>query len=72
MIECTELSGKVVRLLTLYDNGKEGAEVNIEFTDGSVFSASLTSSTSLEAKHTLDEGGLPSVLKDYTAPEIPR
>lgn len=72
MIECKELAGKVVRLVTLFEDGSDGPEVNIEFTDGSLFSVSLINKTILEAKHTLDEGGEPQVLKDYTTPAIRR
>lgn len=64
MIECKELNGKVVKKVTVYPHGDCGPEVNLEFTDGSVFNVCLT--TGLEAKLTLDEGGEPSVLQDYT------
>jgi hypothetical protein len=64
MIECKELAGKVVRSLTLFEDGSNGPEVSMEFTDGTVFSVCLK--TSIEAKHTCDEGGEPVVLKDYS------
>jgi len=58
MVECRELSGKVVRAVTLYEDGSDGPEICIEFTDGVVFNACLKTSTTLEARCTLDEGGL--------------
>jgi hypothetical protein len=67
MIECKELAGKIVRSLTLYE---DGPEVCIEFTDGVVFSACLK--TSLEAKSTRDDGGQPQVLQDYSPPAVSR
>jgi hypothetical protein len=67
MIECKELAGKIVRSLTLYE---DGLEVCIEFTDGVVFSACLK--TSLEAKSTRDDGGQPQVLQDYSPPPVSR
>jgi hypothetical protein len=72
MVECKELSGKVVRAVTLYEDGSDGPEICIEFTDGVVFNACLKTSTTLEARCTLDEGGQPQILMDYTTPAIPR
>jgi hypothetical protein len=72
MIECKDLAGKVVRSLTLYEDGSDGPEVSIDFTDGTNFTACLGFKLMLEAKTTLDEGGQPLVLKDYTTPAIPR
>jgi hypothetical protein len=71
-IECKELAGKVVRSLTIYLDGCDGPEVSIDFEDGSNFNACLGVKTTLEAKWTLDEGGQPQVLKDYTALVQPR
>jgi hypothetical protein len=68
MMECKELAGKVIQALTLYEEGDYGPEVHIEFTDGSVFNACLRTNPSIEAKHTLDEGGEPVVLRDYSCP----
>jgi hypothetical protein len=51
MIHCKELSDKVVRLLTIYEDGTYGPEVHIEFTDGTTFSACLKP-TSLSRRST--------------------
>jgi hypothetical protein len=64
MIQCTELSDKVVRLVTIYENGTYGPEVLIEFTDGTTFSACLKTNVSIEAKYIHDEGGDPTILRD--------
>ena len=64
MTECKELANKVVRRVTLCDEGDFGPEVNFEFTDGTNFNFCLK--TVIEAKLTLDEGGEPRVLKDYS------
>jgi hypothetical protein len=66
MTECKELANKVVRKVTLYEEGDYGPEVNIEFTDGSSFNVCLK--TAIEAKLMLDEGGEPRVLKNYSVP----
>jgi hypothetical protein len=65
MIDCKELIGKVVRQARLYENGDRGPEVNFEFTDGSNFNVCLRNT--VDAKLTLDEGGQPSVLRDYSS-----
>ena len=63
MIDCKELIGKVVRQARIFENGDYGPEVNFEFTDGSNFNVCLRNT--VDAKLTLDEGGQPSVLRDY-------
>lgn len=72
MLECKELTGKVVRSLTLFEDGSYGPEISIDFTDGTNFSACLGTQFTLEAKCTRDEGGQPVVLKDYSIPANPR
>ncbi|QHN04733.1 hypothetical protein FTO74_16240 [Granulicella sp. WH15] len=72
MVVCEEFIGKVVKAFTLYEDSGEGPEICIEFTDGTVFSSCLKTSTSLEAKMTRDDGGQPRLLKDYSTPAIPR
>jgi hypothetical protein len=71
MIDCKELSDKIVRQLTIYEDGTYGPEVHIAFTDGTSFSACLKTNVSIEAKYIHDQGGEPTVLCDYTA-TIPR
>ena len=71
MIECKDLAGKVVRSLTIFEDGNDGPEVSIDFEDGSSFSTCLGVKMTLEAKWTRDEGGQPQVLKDYTTPANP-
>ena len=72
MIECKDLAGKVVRSITLFEEGSYGPEVSIDFEDGSNFNVCLGVKTTLEAKLTRDDGGQPQVLKDYTTPALPR
>jgi hypothetical protein len=66
MIDCKDLAGKIIRSVTIFDEGDDGPEVSIDFEDGSNFNICLAVKTMLEAKLTLDEGGQPEVLKDYT------
>ncbi len=67
MIECKDLAGKVVRAVTLFEDGRDGPEISIDFEDGSNFNALLGVKTNLEAKLTLNEGGQPQVLMNYTS-----
>ena len=72
MIHCKELSDKVVRLVTIYEDGMYGPEVHIEFTDGTTFSACLKNQVSIEAKYIHDQGGEPKILRDYSCPAASR
>jgi hypothetical protein len=71
MIDCKDLVGKIIRSVTLFEEGNDGPEVSIDFEDGSNFNVCLGVKMTLEAKWTLDEGGQPKVLKDYTTSSIP-
>lgn len=65
MIDCKELIGRVVRQARIYENGDHGPEINFEFTDDSNFNVCLRNT--VDAKLTLDEGGQPRVLFDYSS-----
>lgn len=67
MIECKELAGKVVRSISIFEDGSYGPEISIDFEDGSNFNACLGIKLSIEAKWTRDDGGQPQTLRDYTA-----
>ena len=66
MIESKELAGKVIRLCTLFADGPDGQDLQIDFTDGTSFAVSFRSSVDLEARCLQNDGGEPKVLKDYT------
>jgi hypothetical protein len=72
MIDCKELAGKVIHLCTIFEDGSEGPDLQIDFTDGTSFTVNLKTNVSVEAKCLRVEGGQPQVLHDYTAPAIPR
>ena len=72
MIDCKELAGKVVRSFTIFEDGRDGPEVSVDFDDGSNFNVCLGVKTTIEAKWTQDEGGQPQLLKDYSTPAVPR
>ena len=72
MVTCKEPVGKTVASFTIYDEDADAPEICIEFTDGTVFSASTKTATRFEATLTRDEGGRPQVLMDYSAPTTSR
>jgi hypothetical protein len=71
MIECKELAGKVIRVFTIFEDGHDGPDIQIEFTDGTRFSACLKPAISIEATYSQDQGGQPNILRDYSSPAIP-
>lgn len=64
--ECKEVENKVVKTMKIFDAASAGPEVLIEFTDGTIFSASLKPAVTVEAKCYRDEGGTPTILADLT------
>ena len=72
MVVCQEFIGKTISSFTIYEDSIDGPEICIEFSDGTVFSSCLKTSTALEAKMTRHEGGHPRLLKDYSTPPVPR
>ena len=72
MIECKDLAGKVIRSVTLFEDGSDGPEITIDFEDGSNFNVGLGVKMTLQAKLTQSDGGQPQMLKDYTTPAVPR
>ncbi len=68
MIECKELVGKVIRNCKLYEEGSDGPELQIDFTDGTSFVAGLKTEVSLDAKYLRSDGGGSRILKEYMPP----
>jgi hypothetical protein len=66
-----ELAGKVIRLFTIFEDGHYGPDIQIEFTDGTRFSACLKTAVSIEATYSQDQGAESDVLRDYSSRAIP-
>lgn len=65
-VECSEVAGKTIKALKMYEDEVDGCETLIEFTDGTSFSSSVCYKP--EVKGTLFKGGgagTPQVLRDY-------
>lgn len=67
MIECKELTGKVIQLCTIFEESGDGPDLQIDFTDGTCFTVSLRANVSMEARCLRSAGGEPQLLHDYTA-----
>ena len=67
MTKCDELVGKTVRSCSLYEDGRYGPEVLIEFTDGTVFNASVKTTPKLEAKLLQKTGDEAELLQDFVS-----
>ena len=71
VIECPELTDKIIRGLSIHDDPPCGREVHIEFTDGSEFTVALTSIMAVDAKYYRDRGGELEVLREFRDSSTP-
>jgi hypothetical protein len=64
-MECTEVTGKTIKTLKIYQDEIGGCETLIEFTDGTSFSSSVSNQSAI--KGTLFRGGVgtPQIIRDY-------
>jgi len=64
-VECPELSGKTIQMLRVYKDTRNGTEIQIDLTDGTSFSCSLSNEPTVKA--TLFKGGVgtPQIIRDY-------
>jgi molybdopterin-binding protein len=65
MTEFPEVANKIIRKLTIFDEDASAPEIVIELSDGTIFTASFTTTAAVQAALTMDEGGEPSVLAAY-------
>lgn len=72
MIDCKELAGKVIRVCTIFEDGNDGPDLQMDFTDGTSFTVSLKTNVTIEVKSIRDDSGQPQVLHDYTTLASPR
>ena len=72
MVRCEALAGKVVQTFSLHEDGPYGPEINIEFTDGTVFNSCLKTATTLEAKLLRNSEGTLQVEQELSTPPVER
>ncbi len=64
-MECAEVAGKTIKTLKIYENGVDGCETLIEFTDGTSFSSSVSHQPTVKGTLFQRGVGTPQVIRDY-------
>jgi len=64
-IECPELSGKTIQTLHIRKNTGDGTNLQIELTDGTIFSCWLSSRPTVKASLHKGGAGFPETLRGY-------
>lgn len=64
-VECPELSGKTIQSLRIYRDTGDGTDVQIELTDGTSFTCSLSHQPTVRASLYKGCVGTPEPIRDY-------
>jgi hypothetical protein len=64
-VECTEIVGKTIKALKIYQDKLEGWETLIEFTDGTSFSSSISYQSTIKGSLFRGGIGIPQIIRDY-------
>jgi hypothetical protein len=64
-VECTEISGKTIQALRIYTDDRDGAEVQIDLTDGTSFSCSLGHLPTVKASLYRSGTGTPEIIRQF-------
>jgi hypothetical protein len=64
-VECPELSGKTIQTLRIYKDTGDGTEMQIDLTDGTSFSCSLSHEPTVKASLFKGGAGTPMIIRDY-------
>jgi hypothetical protein len=64
-VECPELSGKTIQTLRIYRDTGDGTDVQIELTDGTSFTCSLSQQPTVRASLYRGGVGTPQTIRDY-------
>jgi hypothetical protein len=64
-VECPELSGKTIQALRIYRDTGDGTDVQIELTDGTTFTCSVSHHPSVSASLYRGGVGTPQTIRDY-------
>jgi hypothetical protein len=64
-VECLELSGKTIRALRIHKDTGDGTDVQIELTDGTTFTCSLSHQPSVRASLYRGGVGTPQTIREY-------
>jgi hypothetical protein len=64
-VECPELSGKTIQTLRIYRDAGDGTDVQIELTDGTSFTCSLSHQPTARASLYRGGVGTPETIREY-------
>lgn len=64
-IDCPELSGKTIRTLRIHKDVGDGTDVQIELTDGTSFTCSLSNHPNIKALLYRGGVGTPLTIREY-------
>ncbi len=64
-VECPELSGKTIQTLRIYKDTRDGTDVQIELTDGTSFTCSLSHEPTVKASLYRGGVGTPQTIREY-------
>lgn len=64
-VECSELSGKTIQTLRIYNDTGDGCEIQVDLTDGTSFSYSVSQRPVAKAILYKGGAGTPQILRDY-------
>lgn len=64
-VECADLSGRTIQTLRIYKDSGDGTEIQIQLTDGTSFSCTISHSPAVAASHYKGGAGTPEVLRSY-------
>ena len=64
-IECAELSGKTIQTLRIHRNAGDGTDVEIELSDGTRFTCSVSNQSVLRASLYRGGVGIPETICEY-------
>ena len=64
-IECSDLAGKTIQMVRIYKDAGDGAEVQIQLTDGTSFSCCVSHSSTVTASLYKGGSGSPEILNNY-------
>jgi hypothetical protein len=64
-VECTELTGKTIKTLKIYEDDVDGCETFIEFTDGTSFSSSVSYQPAMKGTLYRGGAGTPQIIHEY-------
>ncbi|MDE1162386.1 MAG: hypothetical protein PW792_10650 [Acidobacteriaceae bacterium] len=68
MVNCKELTGKVIERASVFEANETGPQLELKFTDGTMFAFRFSNRPAIEARLIENEPVESVLLKDYSVP----